>query len=54
LGEIDVSPVNASSTERKQAWALRIWRQTRPGDHTLAETYLRLRGIRIELPDSLH
>ena len=53
LGEIDAPIANASQTQRNQAWALRIWQKTWPADHTLVETYLRLRGIRIKIPAAL-
>ena len=42
----------AEATKR-EAQALRLWRETLPINGTLAETYLRGRGITCDLPDTL-
>jgi hypothetical protein len=53
LGEIKAPIATSNDGERMRTVALRIWRQTQTGAHTLVEKYLRLRGIRLEVPSDL-
>lgn len=44
---------DAAQAAKREAQALRLWREAQPIEGTPAETYLRSRGITCDLPDSL-